>query len=683
MFAEYETLSVHELGSAEFREKYAKLLLDNNKVVPTGSDIIKKLAEKLGKTVKATYLIVGRKFLKRSNPRINVNTEETLDLSDNTGNTEEDKHSEDLNDIASINGEFDLKDEVLFETETRRQMHRDKMIEKLVVKEGWTSKLATFLYQNTNLSCKYEFKHIWILKSGVIETKGNCACKSLCEIKCNKNILSMNISNIDKTYKHTHKYQMRGTMKNDFATQVKDSNALVVRNKFINKICPSNSKLEENFIPVLPSLNAIRLIKHKSNKRDESPVDVILDWKNSKYKNIISSVGHSPFYVFYRTTLQLAWYTTEAKKSKRITISIDSTGTIVMPPAKSQHMEGTNKLKHVFLYSVMAKKEGNKSLPISQMISQDHTSEFISLFLFRSFKNLKQPDEIVCDESKALLKAVATTFARSQNIADYINNCMNSLHHGAPPPECYIRVDRSHFIKNVCRKIKHRDSRKRYFFRCVIGFLIQCDNYENARKIIYDFFTLILSENDGYNKSGDEHPSEAARKRLTVLCATHNEYAEYAEELEITEENDDANDLVFDVNNTWIEDIIAKVPIKKSDEYHQNAYYCPQNKKMYMNIFSSIALWSNVMNNVFHSTNTVATSSDVESYFKSLKCGVLQKKMFRADDFLQAHIDFINAEIKVNAGTVSAESKTNIGRNRSNSLSNKPKVTNSKCSQLI
>lgn len=49
-------------------------------------------------------------------------------------------------------------------------------------------------------------------------------------------------------------------------------------------------------------------------------------------------------------------------------------------------------------------KTDNKSVPIGQMLSQDHTSDFITLFIEKTFKNLKPPSELCSDEGKALLK---------------------------------------------------------------------------------------------------------------------------------------------------------------------------------------------------------------------------------------------------------------------------------------
>lgn len=61
-------------------------------------------------------------------------------------------------------------------------------------------------------------------------------------------------------------------------------------------------------------------------------------------------------------------------------------------------------------------KTSTKSVAIAQVLTQDQSTEFIILFLKKTFKNLRPPGEIVCNEGKALLKALVGTFANFENI---------------------------------------------------------------------------------------------------------------------------------------------------------------------------------------------------------------------------------------------------------------------------
>lgn len=211
--------------------------------------------------------------------------------------------------------------------------------------------------------------------------------------------------------------------------------------------------------------------------------------------------------------------------------------------------------------------------------------------------------------------------------------------------------------------------------------MIQCDSFDTARKIILDFFTVILNENDGSDEFGVPLPSEEARKRLNVLCSTHNVSDDYASDSDQGDVENGAieKDLNFNADSGWIDDIIKEVSISKSENYHESVYFSGRDKEMYVKMLSSIALWSNIMNPIFGSSTLVATSSDVESYFKSLKTGIIGRKMLRVDDFFELHTDFVNAEIKLNA---ISNNKTVLNspkpRGRSNSLHERSPITSGK-----
>lgn len=141
-------------------------------------------------------------------------------------------------------------------------------------------------------------------------------------------------------------------------------------------------------------------------------------------------------------------------------------------------------------------------------------------------------------------------------------------------------------------------------------------------------------------------------------------------------EKDDADkDLDFSADSGWIEENIGEVDIETSPGSHESLYYSPKEKQKFVTIFSSLVLWSNVMNPVFGTSLAVATSSDVESYFKTLKTGIFERKLYRADEFIEIHTDFISSEIKLNAISNDAEltSSRHTKRNGSNSLNESPR----------
>lgn len=654
-------------------EHYSDELVIDNQFAHWKSDIFRVVGEKLGKTQKAAYML-----LKRVHDKKNEDAEQDYIATDRVENVVDpirttlkksaaskmDEAANPKSDaIHSYSGQF--SNNGIFEIECRNYKHRKGIITKKCVQSGWTSKLTTLLFKETDLSCKFDSKRAWIVSDGTIHTKGMCDCGSILDVSSDLTLLHVNVTKIRKDYSHSRKYQMRGEMKQKLSGMLKNKNAHPVQVKFVNEVNPYNEELSERFDTLTPSLQALRQLRYRQEKTGKDPFAEILNMKDSDYADVISFVSHSPFAIFYQTPLQLALYIAESKKGD-ISLSIDATGSLIIPLKLSQKIIGTNKLKHVFLYQIMLKTTYGKSVPIAQMLSQDHTSEFIELFLRKIFKQMKPPTEIVSDESKALLKALAATFAGCDSVDGYVEKCMDSLLTGAPKPSIQLRIDRSHFVKNITNKIKDRDHRRRNFFRGVIGYLIQCDYFGVAKQIIEDFFTVILNEYDGSDDIG-MLPSEISKRKLLHLLATYDKDTDY------DEDDIKPDDTELDVGEKclWIEEIISKVVINREmpKEQHGNLYYSPKEKNFYTKIFSTIPLWSNVMNNLFATSKTVATSSDVESNFKTLKTGIIGRRMISPHIFLKIHIDFVNAEVKLNAGSKKRDSAIATIRKRSNSFS--------------
>lgn len=645
----------------------------NGKVRPSSSKIIEEIARKLGKTAKAAQLLLKRKYDQTKENQKKEKKDEKKTLTVNAV-------AEVTNDAAGssqnlIEGDicletfcktFNVEGPPIFEIESRNVKHRNKEVSRVVVKPGWTSKLALFLWNESKLSCKFDFKVAHVTKDYMIKVKAGCSCGSVLEVSCHKSELTVDIQKINKIFGHNRRYQATGEMKKDLLEALKHNSALKVQTNKVNELIPDNETLEAKFIPVLQNLNTYRVMKCIDKGTDEDPIEALLNWKESIYKNVITLVSISPFTVHYRTALQLAWYVAHAKKN-RISVSLDATGSLIRPPRRSQKIDGSEKLKHVFLYSVMA-KTASKSVQIAQMITQDQSSENIEFFLKKMFKfPIKAPIEFVCDDSKALLKALVSTFTTCDGIVPYIEQCMTSLQTGASPPKCQIRLDRSHFIKNIARKIKYRDHRKCNFYRCVIGYLHTCDDFNIVKKILLDFFTIMLNEYDGVDDSNEPLPAEISRIRLMNLVGTHNADADYVDVDDSNEWNEESE---IAPNSEWIDEIIKKVHIVTTGT-HLSLFYT-KDISMYVKLFSTIVLWSNIMIASFGSTAAAATSSDVESSFNALKNGILAGKMLKAHTFVKTHVEFVNAEVKLSAISTNNHSEEPQKRKRSSSLTETP-----------
>lgn len=709
-FDEYKFISIDDLKSEGFAKKYRHSLMENGSIVSSQSSIIKNLATKMRKTHKATYLQVQRIFLEKketkktaTTPTKKVDEESPSDLENNqpdkkrrvsqrkkmkADSSESSDNSENSTAQTKPLGTFtkSFQDESIFQVVQSTRKHRNKIVPTNIVKSGWASRLAMFLFQKLNLNCKFDFKNIWIKNDKTVRTMGKCECQGEIHVTYREGCVFVDAKNMKNDFEHKRRYQIRGEFKAKLLQNLEHASAQSSQMKVTNELISNDTELNTEFNPFLPKSSTIRNVKYRALQKKADPIDVLLEWKYSIFQDDISAIGLSPFFVFYRSKLQLAWYIVESKKHP-ICITLDATGSVINPPLRSQRKDGSEQLKHVFFYTIMVKTH-NKSVPIAQMISQDQTSEFITLFLRKMFKKVRQPAEVVCDESKALLKALAQTFTGFDRIEDYVSACMSAHLIGSQAPLCYFRIDRSHFIKNLTRKVKYRNFHKQKLIRGIFGYLIQCNCFATVKNVVLDFFTLILSEYDGIAQDGVALPSEEAKKRLLSLCSTHDENVDYAShetELEgddIFEGNDDTP---MDLNFTtgWIDDILEKVlecVQVESQSCHENAYFCNEGeKKIFVNLFSTIALWSNIMNPIFKSKNEVATSSDVESYFKSFKVGILERKRLRADEFVRINIEFANSEIKLNAMSHNDITKTPPIRKRSNSLQEKSPNSPGEC----
>jgi len=83
----------------------------------------------------------------------------------------------------------------------------------------------------------------------------------------------------------------------------------------------------------LPSLNALRVMKYKENKKNylnEDPILSILMMKGmSPYNTIIRDIGHDRFFMHFWAAQGVNSYRNYCKHTKIPTISINATGDIV------------------------------------------------------------------------------------------------------------------------------------------------------------------------------------------------------------------------------------------------------------------------------------------------------------------------------------------------------------------
>lgn len=540
------------------------------------------------------------------------------------------------------------------------------------VKCGWADTLFDFICSGQKVNCAVSFKHSYVDSNSRITFDGickECDAEFKCETNSKHSQLKVNVKNYDSRYEHAKRRHLKGKKREKVAKKLKNQTAFQVHRELAGQAIQEGDK----HVPAnLPKVDTLRNVKYEASiENGKSALETILKWKNSSaaYRDTIFDVSISPFAVNYHLPIQREFYLTESRHNK-MAISIDATGSIVKPPQNSE-MSANGNLKHVFLYRVMLKTNG-VSIPIFQMISQKHSARFIGYWLEECFNKMPlipSPAEVVCDGSKALLLALVKTFTKHHTLKEYVAACIRSLETGCQTPSCYIRLDRSHYVKTLIRNIADKDERKRDLFRSIFGYLILCDDFEEAKRIITDLFTVLSNKFIGSDHDGDL-PSQSSLRRLQLLSATHQYVvADDGSTEDESEEKENWNEI--DIENSWLQDIIANVPIIETNNNsatNDNAFYGVYEIDKFVKILATIPLWSNIMNEKFDSSFTTATSQDVESNFKTLKHQVLSQKMIRADKFLHEDISYLRTEFKLRiaegmkARSTEVEAVKGIGR---------------------
>lgn len=272
-------------------------------------------------------------------------------------------------------------------------------------------------------------------------------------------------------------------------------------------------------------------------------------------------------------------------------------------------------------------------------------------------KSNQPPGEVTIDESAALMGAIVRIFTQFSGTNEYLDGCMRSLLLNTDDdlPKCFIRIDRSHFVKSILRNVQKGLEQTKRLIRGVLGYLITCCSFKEAESIISNLFTLICNQ---YNS---EHVDKAYKGCL-LLVRTHeiSEVNRIMVEVDANKDEilDEAKNLPKDKtykttsNYAWINGILDAIPTvdNELDESGNansfNAFYAPQYKKYLVRTFIRIPMWSNLMMRKFKSKNDCATSTPVENAFKDIKRNLCFKKR-RADLFVKRHLKHLSGQLKL------------------------------------
>lgn len=532
--------------------------------------------------------------------------------------------------------------------------------EKLKNRSSFTDTLIHIIFEQARKPCAWKLGPTQKTENGEIRIDAICSMSG-----CNARLLIFTqkthtelvivVFDYDGSVPHSkHRYVT------EELSQKKLNTILSTESAFTTHTILANEYIGDDLVyPAhLSSKDALKQRKYRLNKgeyrHEIATVAVAMMKEERNYADTIHVVGISPVQVIYGTPTQKEWLRSETNWSRRIVISIDATGVAITPPAFAIK-SNKGDVRKSFLYMITLHGQ-KKNVPVFQMINQLHDHNSIASFLMffqGRFFNGKTPDEVILDDSSALILAVIKAFTQFRTFREYMNGCYSCLFESKEAPHVFIRLDRSHFVVNIIRnkELNTLQPKAKNLYRRVLGYLITVENVEEARQVILDLFIVAKNEyifNDSI---------AAAKNKISELARSHKYVFEEVEidgdEKWVDTEND--NDSQF---KSWVKSIIKEVDEKfvpkrlndssESSEFSDNIFFIPSNIcDELIEILSKLPMFSNVMMAKFNSKSAVATSSPTENAFGRIKSHVFNKKKgMRLDKYVEKSINTINGHCK-------------------------------------
>lgn len=468
-------------------------------------------------------------------------------------------------------------------------------------KQKWTTILRQEIWKQSKNEC------IWIFKKNRVQPNGHILCQGYCKLcKANLNIyysencctssenfyeMKCSITNVNKNYKHDKSVKVRVTKyhKQQLEETLAKNHPIITRNLLANQ----HMEIGDVEPPIIPNIGALQKIRSRMKQAPflhSSPVlSVWCMAFTPPYNETIRQISIFPFFILYWSREQNYFYNLFSRSERYIRVSIDATGSVVkgtvLPEVNIFTKNANKQKKHVFLYVMMCYREDGSSIPLCHMLSEVNTQENISMFLKQWLSGKSAPNECVSDDSAAILGAVVTNFTGFISTNSYLQNCFNILegdNHNNIRIPCYIRLDKSHFVKNLYRQscFEHVDNRvKNFYVRCVL-LLRQTANYSQLKNILDDIITLALNRYGGLTDQNKvSRCSNALLKLQSIIMNLETIPSDMSKEditTECIEEYDDIdeNPLIRFCKNVQTRETIYNENITP-DFDNENLYYFP------------------------------------------------------------------------------------------------------------
>lgn len=628
--------------------KYKEDLIENGFIKPATREIYTVLCEKLGMTAKAINVAIVR------NSEKIFGVKYTNQKLEGRSNIDDEIIEEAWSHDTWVTIQLNDDEQKLFHLEEKKYARRNKS----VLGPEWANHLDEIIVRETNTDCCINFVRGEVIGTE-IDANGYCSeCKGTILVKSFDNRRVIKVKLTEGPGEHTFKKKRRIThnRKKFLEEKLKTSFPSNVLHSLANELPLMNH--ESRKVPTYGALQKIRERILNESMLDPNCVNALRKMKYlPEFEGAIKEISTDPLRVIFWTKYQLMWYKGYAEREIPI-VSIDATGSLVSSTNLLNNLGLDHiKLPHIFLYLIVAKTAEGVCVPIAQFLSADQRSLAISFFLQSWLLDFKvKPREIVLDDSAALLKSCVMSFASCESVNEYIQKCylvLNGQKEALPP--CFIRLDISHFVKNLHRLdlFKKIDRRVSKFYLCCIGVMIKCESFEDIKNITTHILIVANNPSEGALLNGQLLPTQSSRNNLSKLVRTHDLtfVSDAKSELSDSETNVDENVSTAQ----WFDEIMSEIKNAKNNcdldasNSLENLYYLPDLNDVMEKLCRRLPLWSAVMKTHFLSPNNTASSSNVESSFNRIKNVIMQdvRLPVRIDFFMQKYLASVNGSTKL------------------------------------
>lgn len=473
-----------------------------------------------------------------------------------------------------------------------------------------------------------------------------------CESEASSTHCNISISFLREVDQSLHtgtvKRQIRKANREELKNNLKSKTPLKVYEEILRQ---NKSSLN----PLTPNIDVIRKISSENNgdagEKDEFFCLRKLNQSQKRY-GIIRSLSEVPDYVniFFSKEQENV-----IKNTDNFIFCLDATGGVVHSPFRyeSKKYEITmQKFKPVFLYLLMLTTPSEEfSIPVSQMLSSDHSTESCSKWLKMVLKaTQKSPFEIRIDCASMLMSACSLTYNKCST-SEYLKLCYESLFSKKILMKTIIRLDKSHIIKIFCNWKSWAESKcgiiVKYFYVNILRSLVKEIDFEKVKKVCNHMITMMMSkyESDDLNISFNFLHDYITHSKLAtideILLESENS----------SEDSGDMFSFVRDEELYWIQTLFEDIEEEISDRAHTNklnAYYMPRFKSDVLRVMKLIPMWSNILLSISSNNHReVCTTGTIESQFNIIKNNIFKYQILptKSHKFIETYMDHVDAQI--------------------------------------